>query len=125
MRSYERNKISIDATTLPPDAIPEATEQVVAPMRHSGVGVDFGVKRHVKSVMLILTDPAGKPIETGSRGKLVGGGSFLVGYDGRAFVREVSEENEVVVDLGDHDCHAVFTYAEAAAKKNKVKAVCQ
>jgi len=125
MRSYERNKISIDATTLPPDAVPETTEQIVAPMRRSGVGVDFGVKTHVKSVLVILTDAAGKPIETGSRGKLVGGGSFLVGYDGRAFVREVSEENEVVVDLGDHDCHASFTYEEAAANRNKLKAVCQ
>jgi len=125
LRSYERNKISIDANSLPPDAIPATTEQLVAPMHRSGVGVDFGVKARVKSAVLILIDPSGKPIETGSRGRLESGGAFMVGYDGRVFIREAFEQNELVVDLGDHDCRASFSYAEVAASKGKLKAVCQ
>jgi outer membrane usher protein len=125
LRAYESNKIAIDPNTLPGDAIAESTKEVVAPMYRSGVGVDFGVKTNVRSVTLILTDPSGKPIETGSRGRLEGGGKFMVGYDGRAYVRGLSDVNSVVVDLGDHECHASFEFNPGPATKRELKATCE
>jgi outer membrane usher protein len=125
LRSYESNKIAIDPNTLPSDAIAASTKEVVAPMYRSGVGVDFGVKTNVRSVTLILTDPSGKPIETGSRGRLEGGDSFVVGYEGRAYVRGLSDVNSVVVDLGDRECRASFAYEPTPGRKRELKATCE
>lgn len=100
LRSYERNKIAIDANTLPPDAIPTTTEAIVAPMYRSGVGVDFGVETKVKSATLILKSPDGNFIETGRRGRVNDGERFMVGYDGRAYVRRLAQTNTITVNLG-------------------------
>jgi outer membrane usher protein len=126
LRSYESNKVAIDPDSLPADAIPAITKETVSPMYRSGVAVDFGVKTDVKSVVLILTDPSGKLIETGSRGRLEGGDAFVVGYDGRAYVRGLSSEsNVVVVDLGERDCRATFNYDPGAGANSEVKAECE
>lgn len=123
LRSYERNKIGIDPDTLPPEAVSAETEQIVAPTYRSGVGIDFGVKTNVKSVVLILTDSAGKAIEAGSRGRLEGGGgAFVVGYEGRAYLQDISGGNTVVIDLGDRDCRATF---DPGVKGREVRAVCE
>ena len=112
LRSYERNKISIDPATLPDDAVPDTTEQIVAPMYQSGVRIDFGVNPNVKSATYTLVNLAGKAIETGSRGHIDGGKNpFIVGYDGSVYVRGLAETNMLIVDLGDHDCRAVVTLA--------------
>lgn len=126
LRAYQSNKIAIDPNTLPPDAAPNHTQEIVAPAFRSGVGVDFGVRTDVKSVVLILTDTAGKSIETGSRGRLEGGGPFIVGYDGRAYVQGLSEEdNVVIVDLGRRDCRANFHFDPHVAKQRPIKAICE
>jgi len=115
LRAYERNKIAINPATLPDNAIPDVTEQVVAPMFQSGVRIDFGVNTNVKSAAYTLVDLAGKWIETGSRGHVDGGNSpFIVGYDGSAYVRGLAETNTLIVDLGDHDCRAVVTLAASS-----------
>lgn len=126
LRSYQPNKIAIDPNTLPADAVPGNTQQVVAPAYRSGVGVDFGVRAGVKSVTLILTGPSGKLIEAGSRGRLEGGDDFVVGYDGRAFVRGLTEEeNAVVVDLGSKDCRAQFHYNLRTDGRRPIAVICE
>ncbi|WP_442756122.1 fimbria/pilus outer membrane usher protein [Methylocystis sp. JAN1] len=126
LRAYQPNKIAIDPNTLPPDAVASNTQKIVAPAFRSGVGVDFGVRTDLKSAMLILTDPSGKPIETGSRGRLEGGEAFVVGYDGRAFVRGVSEEeSEIVVNLGSRDCRASFRFNPGEGKRHAIRATCE
>ena len=46
--------------------------------------------------MLILSRPDGKPIPAGAHGE-VDGKVFIVGYDGRAYVKGLAPENTVVV----------------------------
>ncbi|MGJ0508163.1 MAG: fimbria/pilus outer membrane usher protein [Methylocystis sp.] len=126
MRSYQPNRIAIDPNTLPPDVAPRKTEEIVAPSYRSGVGIDFGVRTDLKSVVVILTDSFGKPVETGSRGRLEGGDAFVVGYDGSAFIRGVqAEENLVIVDLGSRDCRASFIYDPEASRQRPIRATCE
>lgn len=126
LRAYQRNKIAIDPNTLPLNAAPANTQQIVTPAYRSGVAVDFGVRTNLKSATLILADLSGKPIEAGSRGRLEGGDAFMVGYDGRAFVRGMTaEDNVVIVDLGSRDCHASFRYDLQAGNPQTIKATCE
>lgn len=125
LRPYGRNRIAIDPNSLPADAIPKSTEEVVAPKYRSGVGVDFGVETDVRSALLILSGPDGKYIETGRRGRVEGGDSFVVGYDGRAYVRRLSQSNTIIVDLGDRDCRAAFEYDQSTGPHHAVKATCE
>lgn len=126
LRSFQRNKIAIDPNTLPPDAVPNTTQETVAPAFRSGVGVNFGVRTDLKSAVLILTDSSGKPIEAGGHGRLEGGDAFVVGYDGRAFVRGLTEdENAVTVNLGSRDCLARFRYDPRVRSRRPIRAVCE
>jgi outer membrane usher protein len=115
LRAYGNNKISIDPKGLPVNAEVETVEDVVAPADRSGVVVNFATKSDVQAAVVILVGPDGKPLAVGSRGKLDGGdGDFVVGYDGRAFVKELKSANIVAVTLDKGECHATFDYAASA-----------
>jgi outer membrane usher protein len=114
LRAYGNNKISIDPKGLPVNADVETVEDVVAPADRSGVVVKFATKPDVPAAVVVLVGPRGKPLPVGSRGKLDGGGDFVVGYDGRAFVKELKSANNVTVTLDKSECHAAFDYAASA-----------
>jgi outer membrane usher protein len=115
LRAYGRNKISIDPKGLGVNDEIETTEDVVAPADRSGVLVSFKTKTNVQAAVVILVGPNGKPLAVGSKGKLDGGDAdFVVGYDGRAFVKELKGANSVTVSLEKGECHASFDYAAAA-----------
>jgi outer membrane usher protein len=115
LRAYGNNKISIDPKGMPVNAEIETVEDVVAPADRSGVVVSFAAKSDVQAAIVILVGPDGKPLPVGSRGKLAGGdGDFVVGYDGRAFVKELKSANTVAVILKNGECHAAFNYAASA-----------
>jgi len=112
LRAYGNNKIAIDPKGLPVNAEVETVEDVVAPADRSGVLVKFATKSDVQAAVVILVDPNGKPLPVGAKGKLDGGdGDFVVGYDGRAFVKELKSANKVTVTLDKSECHAAFDYA--------------
>jgi outer membrane usher protein len=115
LRAYGNNKIAIDPKGLPVNAEVETVEDVVAPADRSGVLVKFATKSDVQVAVVILAGPDGKPLPVGSKGKLDGeGGDFVVGYDGRAFVKELKSANKVTVTLDKSECHAAFDYAASA-----------
>jgi outer membrane usher protein len=115
LRAYGSNKISIDPKGLPVNAEVETVEGVVAPADRSGVVVKFATKSDVQAAVVILVGPNGKPLPVGAKGKLDGGdGDFVVGYDGRAFVKELKSGNNVTVTLDKSECHAAFDYAASA-----------
>jgi len=88
------------------------TKNIVAPPDRSGVKVDFGVVTDVKAAVVMLTGKDGKVVSPGLRGRLDGSNeSFLVGYDGRAYVKGLGAANTVVVDLGGSECRASFAFA--------------
>ena len=87
------------------------------PARQSGVSVNFGVKTDVRGALVTLVGADGKFLPAGSKGTLTDSGkSFVVGYDGKAYVKSLKPKNTVAVDLGDVDCRAAFDYAPTPGK---------
>lgn len=114
LRAYQANKISIDPRNLPVNADIPQVKNVVAPADRAGVVVRFGVKTNVSSAVLILTDAKGKPLPVGSKGRIDGGqDSFIVGYDGRTFVKNLLAENSVTVATETGECRASFAFVQA------------
>jgi outer membrane usher protein len=112
LRSYQRNKISIDPRDLPVDAEAPMTQTVVAPADRNGIVVRFGVKTDIKAAVVIFAGKDGKFIAPGSRGRLDGAEElFVVGYDGRAYLKGLKAANTVVVGDGGDECRASFPFA--------------
>jgi outer membrane usher protein len=112
LRSHQRNQISVDGTSLPVDAHMETTDEVVVPAQKAGVRLDFGVKTQDNSAVVILHDGHGQPLKPGLRGHIDGvQESFVVGYDGRAFVRDLGSTNTAVIELEASECRVSFDYA--------------
>jgi len=119
LRAYGNNKISIDPTGLPVNAEIETVDGIVAPSDRSGVLVKFATRSNTWSAVVILVGAGGKPLPVGSRGRLKDGdGDFVVGYDGRAFVKGLKNANVVTVSVGNAECHAKFDYT--ASDDNQV-----
>ncbi len=111
LRSFDRNKISIDPETLPVDARVPTDKKYVVPADRSGVVVDFGVKAHSDSALVTFVDPSGRPLEVGSEVRLRGGGeATLVGYDGQAFLEGLSDSNTVRITTPSATCEATFAF---------------
>lgn len=110
LKSYQQNKISIDPSRLPLNASIATTREILTPPDRSGVVVDFGIETDVRSAIVILAEPTGQPLRAGSRGKTASGSSFVVGYDGRAFIEGLEPSNIAFVTLPDKDCRADFAY---------------
>jgi outer membrane usher protein len=111
LRSYQRNNISIDPRDLPIDANAPTTQNIVAPADRAGVIVDFGVKIENRAAVIILTDKNGKFIAVGSRGRIESTKEeFVIGYDGRAYVKELDATNIVVVTNAGGECRASFPF---------------
>ncbi|MEQ1696104.1 MAG: fimbria/pilus outer membrane usher protein [Hyphomicrobiaceae bacterium] len=111
LRSNQKNNISIDPTNLSVSAEVENPNQQVVPAYKSGVSVDFKVRREGSSAIVILKKPNGTYVDVGSNGRLSSGGeSFLVGYDGQAFVKNLQPQNTVVVMIDKSECRASFGF---------------
>jgi outer membrane usher protein len=114
LRAYGNNKITIDPKVLGVNDEVETTESVVAPADRSGVVVKFKTKTDVPQAVVTLLGADGKPLPVGARGHLDGNDGaaeeFVVGYDGRAFIRDLKNSNTVVVSSDKGECHASFDY---------------
>jgi len=112
LRAYGSNKLSIDPKVLGVNDEIETTESITAPADRSGVLVKFATKTNIPAAVVILVGADGKPLAVGTKGRLDGGEEdFVVGYDGRAFVKELKDANSVTVTLDKGECRAVFAYA--------------
>lgn len=112
LRAYGNNKLAIDPKVLGVNDEIETTESVVAPADRSGVLVKFETKTNVRAAVVVLVGAGGKPLPVGSAGKLDGStDEFVVGYDGRAFVKDLKDANTVTVTSEKGECHASFDYA--------------
>ncbi|MEA2976552.1 MAG: outer rane usher protein, partial [Alphaproteobacteria bacterium] len=127
LRSYQKNQIAIEPRDLPLNADAPVTQNIVAPADRSGVVVNFGVKTEVRAAVVVFAGKDGNFIAAGSRGQLEGGSeAFVVGYDGRAYVKELGAANTVTVADGTNECRASFPFTPA--KNNQVvigPVVCQ
>jgi outer membrane usher protein len=114
LRSYQRNKISIDARDLPVDADAPVTQDILAPADRSGVIAAFKIKTDTKSAVVILKGKDGQFIAPGSHGRNdATKEDFVVGYDGRTYLKGLGAANVVAVDDGSGaGCHASFAYEQ-------------
>ena len=118
LRAYGNNKISIDPKGLPVNAEIEQTDDVVTPADRSGVVVSFNAKTDTQSAVVIFIGANGKPIPVGTKGTIDGGdGAFVVGYDGRSFVKDLKSSNTAVLTTESGECRASFDYAPAGDRQ--------
>jgi len=110
LNSYQANKIAIDTANLPVDVDVTASEMVVAPASRSGVMIDFTVKTDAKPAIVVFQGADGQPLAAGAQGQIEGGDSFVVGYDGRAYIKNLGPTNNATVTLANGECHATFAY---------------
>jgi outer membrane usher protein len=118
LRAYGNNKIAIDPTGLPVTAEIEKTSDVVTPADRSGVLVSFKAKTDVQNAVVVFHGANGKPLPVGSKGKIDGSDdAFVVGYDGRSFVKDLKSSNTAVLTTGAGECRASFDYAPAGDRQ--------
>ena len=109
------NHIAVDPLSLPADASLARTEAEIVPPPLAGVIVDFKGKSDSRAATLILRDASGKELAAGLQGHLAGSDEpFIVGTDGRAYVRGLAEHNEAVVDVYGAECRVAFSYEPRA-----------
>ena len=109
--AFELNHLSIEATQLPPDVSLHDQFREVRPQDRSGVVVKFPLKvSHGATV--ILVDVSGVSLPVGSSAKLRATGVTVpVGYDGEAYLEDLSPTNELTVERADGShCTATFAY---------------
>ena len=118
LRSFDVNHVAIEPTDVPVDATVPYTGRDVKPQDRSGVVVRFPIKTS-HGALLRLVDEAGAPIKVGSTATLAATGVTVpVGYDGAAFVEDLTpQNNRVTVQLPDgRRCAATFAYHPATGE---------
>lgn len=125
--SYQTNKIEVDPLDLPLDAEVAESKTTVTPAYHSGVNVNFNVKKRVKGAIVVLKDVSGKDLPPGSEVRLEGSSEpFVVGYDGETYITGLAAENTITVSIGDHACQARFAYRPSETVQQTIgPEVCQ
>jgi len=86
--------------------------KIVVPADRSGVVVDFGVSEDPRAALVTFVDSAGTPLEMSSEGRVEEADqSFVVGYDGQAYIRGLDARNKVeIVGPDGGSCRAEFGY---------------
>ncbi|PWW04402.1 outer membrane usher protein [Hoeflea marina] len=128
LRSYQRNRISIDPTDLPLDAVVNNTRDVVMPADRSGIVVKFDVDTDAAAALVAFTRPDGSAVEMGAIGRIAADAEpFVVGYDGQALVENLQATNRVTLELQDGTtCVAAFNYIAQPGKPVSISdAICQ
>jgi outer membrane usher protein len=69
--------------------------------------------------------PDGKPLPAGTAGKIEGGEDFVVGYDGRAYVKGLAAQNTLSAALPIGECHAEFAYSPHANEQQLIPVTCR
>ena len=98
LRSYQKNKISIDPTNLPVDAEIESTEAMVTPAALGGTLVPFKVHSDISAALVVFVRADGSLVAAGSTARVDGGAESIVGYDGEAFIKHLAASSRVTID---------------------------
>lgn len=117
MRSFDLNHIAIEPTDIPPEATINTATREFRPQDRSGVVVKFPIK-FSHGALLKLVDAAGVAVPLGSAATLRATGTVVpVGYDGDAYVEDLSPHNELLIEFPDGSrCTAAFDYKPATGE---------
>jgi len=112
MRAFDLNQIEIAPTDIPPDVTVDTASRQVRPQDRSGVVLKFPIK-FSHGALLQLVDEAGAAVPLGSTATLRATGAVVpVGYDGDAYVEDLSQHNQLAVEYPDgRRCSIAFDYA--------------
>jgi outer membrane usher protein len=115
MRSFDLNRIAIEPTDIPPEATINTATRELRPQDRSGVVVKFPIK-FSHGALLKLVDATGEAVPLGSTATLRATGTVVpVGYDGEAYVEDLSPHNELAIEFPDgRRCTAAFDYKSIA-----------
>ena len=126
LRSYQRNKIDIDPTTLPSDVSASRTQENIAPTYRSGVALDFRGAQEGIPTLLVVTDGYGRPIDPGSKGLIRDTNTpFVVGFDGKAYIALVQSHHDIEIDLGDRICAGNVQRPSTIGSHQEIPVTCQ
>ncbi len=111
LRSFDLNHLAIEPVDIPADTTIDTATREVRPQELSGVIIKFPVKIS-HGALLKLVDAAGEPIPVGSTGRLRATGVAVpIGYDGNAYVQDLSPNNTLDVEFPDaRRCSVTFNY---------------
>ena len=111
LRAFELNHLAINPNDVPLDSTLDSAVRNVKPRDRSGIVVRFPV-RISHAALLRLVDDAGVSLPVGSRVLLRAAQIvFPVGYDGEAYVQNLSALNQLDAELPDgRKCSAAFDY---------------
>ena len=125
LRSYDRNKITIDPSNLPVDAEIESAREIAAPADRAGIIVDFRVQSTSSAALVSFVRKDGSVLPAGAVGHLATGGIFIVGYDGQAFVKALQETNVVAIETPSGVCRSTFRFHPQIGHQVGLRAVCE
>ena len=123
LRSYQKNKITIDPSYLPIDAEIVNTRKIVAPANGSGVLVDFNVRSDTTSAVVTFVRADGSLVPAGAAGRIEGAGEFIVGYEGQAFIRDLASTNVATIEFIDWTCRANFQFTPRPGEQSRISSV--
>ena len=127
LRPWLPNRLGIDPEGQPVSYDAARVAEVTAPRGNSGVLVNFGGRTDVVSGIVVFVGADGKPLQAGFKGHLEGQNDiFLVGHDGRAYVKDLAASNVAIIDLLDRECRASFAFTPEPGRQGIVRGVqCQ
>ena len=127
LRPWESNRLGIDPEGQSVNYDAAKVAEVAAPRGNSGVYVNFGGRTNVISGIVVFVGADGKPLQAGFKGHLEGQNDiFLVGHDGRAYVKDLAANNVAIIDLLDRECRASFAFTAEPGRQGIVRGVlCQ
>ncbi len=112
MRAFDLNRIAIKPSDIPPDVTVDVDSRQVRPQDRSGVVLKFPIK-FSHGALLRLVDKSGAAVPLGSTATLRATGIVVpVGYDGDAYVEDLSPHNQLAIEFPDgRRCVVAFDYA--------------
>lgn len=114
LRSFQTNRIDIDATTLKTTAEVGKTTLMVTPADRGGAIVDFAVTSTSRSAIVIIKRADGRFPEAGATATLKGAAEpHVIGYDGKVYLKELTDQNELTITSAAGDCRASFPMPKA------------
>jgi outer membrane usher protein len=126
LRAYEKNKIAIEPDDLPLNADVPQFETEISSTDRNGVVVNFGVKANIASALLRISDAKGKPFKPGTQGQLEGGETFVIGYAGEAYVKDLKPQNTIAITSPSGTCEASFAYEKSSGTQTFINGIiCQ
>lgn len=120
--AYQPNNISIDTTQMPLNAEIPVDHFIITPRSGSAAVLRLKPNNLENGAIVSFVDTNGLPIPAGALGTLGRNQkSFVVGYDGQSYVKELEKNNRVAIeDASGRTCTANFSFKPDQNRQIKI-----